>query len=140
MEFDPSQETRPGHPAPATPQTPAGWYPDPQDPNTQRYWDGRQWTENRSPGVAYAKQETNGKATAALVLGILWLCGIGSVLALVFGYQAKNEIEASGEVQGGKGMATAGIVLGWVGVGLVILYLVLWLVIGVASLSISGSD
>ena len=25
--------------------TPAGWYPDPQDPSRERYWDGTAWTE-----------------------------------------------------------------------------------------------
>lgn len=33
----------------STPQTPAGWYPDPQDPSQLRYWDGQAWTEHRSP-------------------------------------------------------------------------------------------
>jgi hypothetical protein len=32
--------------------TPAGWYPDPEVPGGQRYWDGNGWTENRAPGVA----------------------------------------------------------------------------------------
>ena len=144
MHQDPNQprdETQAAHPVP-TSATPPGWYADPHDPHTQRYWDGAQWTDNRAPGAAAAPQgvPTNGKATAALVLGILWLCGIGSILALVFGYGAKNEIEASNGTQGGGGMATAGIILGWIGIGLLILYLVLWLAVGVTSLSISGTD
>ena len=109
--------------------TPPGWYPDPHDPATQRYWDGARWTENRAPSAQASGPPTNGKATAALVLGIVFACGIGSILALVFGYQAKNEIEASNGAQGGAGMATAGVVLGWVGVGLVIAYLLFWVVI-----------
>lgn len=28
-----------------TPQTPAGWYPDPSGAPQQRYWDGQKWTE-----------------------------------------------------------------------------------------------
>ena len=30
----------------ATPATPAGWYPDPNDASQQRYWDGSAWTEH----------------------------------------------------------------------------------------------
>jgi hypothetical protein len=48
-----------------------------------------------------------------MVLGIVWMYGIGSVLALVFGYQARNQIHASGGRETGRGMAVAGIVLGW---------------------------
>jgi hypothetical protein len=66
-----------------------------------------------------ATQSTNGYAVAALVLGITGLVIvplIGSVLALVFGYMARSEIDRSGGTQGGRGLAVAGIVLGWVGV------------------------
>ena len=66
-------------------------------------------------------------AIASMVLGILWLYWIGSILALVFGYVAKKQIRERGET--GGGMATAGIVLGWVGVG----FLLLFLFLGVAS-------
>ncbi len=31
-------------------QNPApGWYPDPTQPGTQRYWDGEKWTEHSAP-------------------------------------------------------------------------------------------
>ncbi len=58
-----------------------------------------------------------------MVLGIVWLWWIGSILALVFGYVAKSQIRQTG--QSGSGMATAGIVLGWIGVGLLALIIVL---------------
>ena len=62
---------------------------------------------------------TSGKAIASLVLGIIGLTGIpfvASLIALVLGYSARTEIRA--EHQKGGELATAGIVLGWVGVGL----------------------
>lgn len=68
-------------------------------------------------------QSTNGMAIAAMVLGILWLYWIGSILALIFGYVARNEIKKSG--QGGDGMAIAGIMLGWVGVGILCAVLII---------------
>jgi Protein of unknown function (DUF2510) len=33
----------------AQPDVPAGWYPDPEQAQTQRYWDGSDWTDQRAP-------------------------------------------------------------------------------------------
>jgi hypothetical protein len=81
---------------------------------------------------------TNGLAIASLVLGIVFLCGVGSVLALVFGYIARGQIDQAGGAQQGRGFATAGIVLGWVGVGLIVLYFI-YIAAIVGSLSSSGN-
>jgi hypothetical protein len=79
-------------------------------------------------GYPYAPpQRTNGLAIASMVLGVLWLYWIRSILALVFGYIARNQIRERGE--SGRGMATAGIVLGWIGVG----FMVLGIVVAVAN-------
>jgi len=75
--------------------------------------------------------KTNGLAVAGMVLGIRWLYWIGSILALIFGYVAKKQIDASNGQQSGRGMAIAAIVLGWVGVGILTLLIVLG--VGVAS-------
>jgi hypothetical protein len=64
-------------------------------------------------------------AVASLVLGILWIYWIGSVLALIFGYIARQQINQAQGMQQGRGMATAGIVLGWIGVGFLILFMLL---------------
>ncbi len=68
-----------------------------------------------------AQITTNGFAVASLVLGIVWAMGIGSILALVFGYIGKTQIDQSAGTQTGRGMAIAGIVLGWVGVAFILL-------------------
>jgi Domain of unknown function (DUF4190) len=74
-----------------------------------------------SPAHRSVPAEMNRSAVASLVLGALWLAGIGSVLALVFGYRARREIKNSGRSQSGGGvLATVGIVLGWVGVALLL--------------------
>jgi hypothetical protein len=78
-------------------------------------------TADRDSYEPRAPLTTNGLAIASMVLGIVWLYGVGSILALVFGYIAKNQVDLSGGRQAGRGMAIAGIVLGWVGVGVVIL-------------------
>lgn len=74
---------------------------------------------------------TNGMAVASLVLGILWLYWVGSVLALIFGYIARRQIRERGE--GGDGMAIAGIVLGWVGVGIAAVFVVIMVVAATSS-------
>ncbi len=63
-------------------------------------------------------------AVASMVLGILWIYGIGAILALVFGYSAKSQIDQSGGTQTGRGMAVAGIVLGWVGLAGLLLVII----------------
>jgi Domain of unknown function (DUF4190) len=65
-------------------------------------------------GGPVPSRATNGLAVAALVLGILWLCAVGSILAIVFGLVALGQIKRS--AQDGKGLAIAGLVLGIVGV------------------------
>ena len=78
-------------------------------------------------------QSTNGFAIASLVLGILWIYWIGSALALIFGYIAKSQIDSSGGRQSGRGMAIAGIVLGWIGVGILVLLILAGVSIGLSA-------
>lgn len=75
-------------------------------------------------GAPVVQATTNGLAIASMVLGILWLYWIGSILALVFGYVAKGQIDRSAGRQTGRGMAIAGIVLGWIGVAMAVILIV----------------
>jgi hypothetical protein len=80
-------------------------------------------------GYPYAPpRRTNGLAIASMVLGIVWLYWVGSVLALVFGYIARRQIRERGE--NGGGMATAGIVLGWIWIGLLVLAAIAGIALG----------
>jgi hypothetical protein len=70
-------------------------------------------------GYGYVEQQTNKKAIWALVLGILSLvcCGLfAGIPAIILGQMAKSEIDTSGGLQSGRGMAVAGFVLGIIGV------------------------
>lgn len=73
------------------------------------------------PARVPAVPTTNGLAIASLVLGIIWLWWIGSILALIFGYIAKGQIDRSGGRESGRGLAIAGIVLGWIGVAFLVI-------------------
>lgn len=129
-------DTGPLQPGPA-----AGteWYatPGPGPGATQAYGQPAPYGAPPPPGWVpgyLPARPTNGMAIASLVLGILWLYWVGSILALVFGYVAKRQIEERGE-QGG-GMATAGIVLGWIGIGVLALMIVFF--VGFAALGAAG--
>ena len=81
----------------------------------------------------------NSKAIGALACGVvgilgIWVCFVGlpvGIVAVILGPMAKREIAASGGTQTGEGMATAGIVLGWIATALTIAFLVFAGVIGV---------
>lgn len=82
-------------------------------------------------------QPTNGKATAALVLGLLsllfWV--LTGIPAVILGHMALNEINASNGTQGGKGSAITGLILGYVAVGILAICIFCYLLGGLASLS-----
>jgi hypothetical protein len=59
--------------------------------------------------------ETSGLAIASLFLGIIWLFGLGSILAIVLGYLGMKEVRESGGHTGGWAIALAGVIVGVVG-------------------------
>jgi hypothetical protein len=71
-----------------------------------------------------AAQQTHTLAIVSLIFGILGLVGvcpgIGAVVAIVTGNMAQNEIRANSAQYTGEGLAKAGVILGWVGVGLIV--------------------
>ena len=84
------------------------------------------------PG-GYATPQTNQKALWSMILGILSIvaCGLlAGVPALILGGSAKKEIAASGGAQSGEGMATAGVVLGWISVAISVLVVILFITLG----------
>jgi len=85
----------------------------------------------------YGPSRTNGMAVASLVLGIVgWaLCGIGSILAIILGVVARNQIRASGGREAGDGMAKAGIILGCVFLGLLVAYIIVAVIIAASNSS-----
>jgi len=71
----------------------AGWYPDPENPAGQRYWDGAAWTENRVD-YATAPQPSLANASGKKRLGgiklflIVFAAIIAAVVLLVVGCAA----------------------------------------------------
>lgn len=109
-------DTHPAYLGPAAPPSsdrgpdphryPAG----PDHPGGSQFWPGQQsWWQ---PVAA----KTDGMAIASLVLSILWLAGVGSVLAVIFGAVALSRIKKSSGRLIGSGLATAGLVVGSIGI------------------------
>lgn len=131
-----------------------GWYADPTSRFEHRYWDGTTWTEhvsrNGQPTTdpldgsgqpvetwrvqASTSSRTNAKAIVSLVLALIWFGGLASIVAVIVGIMAKREIRGQ-PGEGGAGIATAGIVVGVIGVlgGLL-------LVVGLLSFFAFGSE
>ena len=91
-----------------------------------------------APAVIYASPpRTSGLAITSLILGLVgffigWCCCVGVLLCLlgiIFGHVAQAQISRQPQLWTGKGMAIAGYVLGYVGLAL---YLVILLIYGVA--------
>ena len=53
---------------------------------------------------------------------------IPGIVSIVLGHLALESIEDSGGTRTGRGMAIAGIVLGWVGIGIVGVLVLAWFV------------
>jgi Domain of unknown function (DUF4190) len=69
-----------------------------------------------SPLLVLPPRTTSGLAIGSLVCGIFWVGGIGAAVALILGYLALRQIHREPLRLKGKGLAIAGIVLGWLGV------------------------
>jgi hypothetical protein len=99
------------------------WYPPEQKPGTARPqpptargpggaspYGAPQYVESAGPS-----QGTSGKAVTSLVLSLVWLGGLGSLLAIIFGISARGDIRQSRGRLGGDGLAIAGLIIGIVG-------------------------
>lgn len=98
-----------GYPPPGYPPA-GGYYPPPGYP----------------PPYAYGPQRTSGLAIAGFVVSLV-VCGL---IGLILSLQGKKEINNSGGMVGGGGLATAGVVIGIIRLVLEVIYLivVIWAV------------
>ena len=105
------------------PTPPAGWGGPPP---------GTIYPGAGAPAPAYPGArgtQTSGLAVASLVTGLFFWCWvIPGIVSIILGHLALESIENSGGAKRGRGMAVAGIVLGWVGIGIVGLLVLVWFV------------
>jgi len=69
-----------------------------------------------APPIVLPPRTTNGLAIGSLVCGLFWGWGIGSVAAVILGSIALRQIRREPLRLKGRGMALAGISLGWLGI------------------------
>jgi len=75
------------------------------------------------PQLPVARQDSS-LAITSLVCGLVgwtFLPFIGAIAAVITGHLAKKEIRESNGILGGDGMALAGLILGYVQIGLIVL-------------------
>jgi hypothetical protein len=85
---------------------------------------------------------SSNEAIWSLVLGILSLTCFGFIAgipAVVLGSVAKRKIAESGGMIRGQGLATAGLVMGWVSIGLSAAFVLLMIISAVAGSGSSGA-
>ena len=61
----------------------------------------------------------NRLAAASIVFAVAWVWGVGSLLAVVYGFMAKRAVDRSSGRVGGGGLAVMAIVLGAIGLACV---------------------
>jgi hypothetical protein len=86
---------------------PAGWYPDPQDANRQRYWDGTAWTEHTADGTPQAPASGTAAATTTStgpdtwtwqsIIATIFCCNILGVVGVLNAGRAEHAVR-SGDV------------------------------------------
>jgi hypothetical protein len=82
------------------------------------------------------QKQTAGLAITSLVLGILgfvMLGPLGAIPAIICGHIAKSKINANPETLTGEGMALAGLIMGYVQIGLLVLMVPLMAAIAIPS-------
>jgi len=72
------------------------------------------------------------------ILGWLGLFGLGGLVAIICGHVGKGEIKNSGGTVTGGGMATAGLVLGYLNVAFTILAVILAIVLPLMGIALCG--
>lgn len=79
-----------------------------------------------TPRQPYPRMETSVLAIISLIAGILGLIFFGSLIAVICGHLARAEIRRKAGQLDGDGLAVAGLVLGYIGLALTVLMLLIF--------------
>ena len=114
-------------------------YPPPNDPNAEGWQQGAYPPSAYPPGAyppgGYPPQfyvqprKTNSLALTSMIVSIVSvaMCPLIGIVGAIMGHKAKGQIRQTGE--DGDGMATAGIIVGWIVFGLFVAVIVVYAVV-----------
>lgn len=74
------------------------------------------------PPGGWQQPAQSNKAIASLVCGVLFMCAPASIAAIILGHLALADIKRTAGQMAGRGMAIAGLLLGYAGIGLTAVY------------------
>ena len=80
----------------------------------------------------------DGLGIASLVCSLVWLGGIGSIAGVVLGHVSRSRAQREGRQPGG--VSLAGIIAGYVGIGLTLFFVVFPLLLGLAFFASIGPE
>ncbi|MFC6324414.1 DUF4190 domain-containing protein [Microbacterium koreense] len=130
------------YPTPTAPPAGAGNYPPP--PSYGGYPQPPQAGYAQQPagyGYGYPQPRTNVLAVISMIasiVGAVWIIPFfGSLAGAIMGHIALRQVARTGEK--GRGMALAGVLVGWIGLGLLVLLILAFVLFALAAASTSGS-
>ena len=88
-----------------------------------------------------ASSDTHPLALLSLICGILaWVAFpiLGSLVAIVAGHAALNQLRRENRAEAGAGLARAGLILGWLQIGLIVLVAAFWIALALVAGALSG--
>lgn len=98
--------------APGPSNAAPGWYNDPTMVGTQRYWDGRRWTEHAAPlGGSARSEEPSATLEAVGWVGAFLFTPVGFVIAIVMLTKGRKTNQAAAMLVVSVGMTVLGLIV-----------------------------
>lgn len=102
----------------------AGWYVNPANNGRLQYWDGNQWLDIEAPKSQLPSNVNESPFSNLAIASLVSAFVAPTIVPIILGHLAINDISKSGGTKRGKPLAIAGLVLGY----LASVILIIWLI------------